>query len=73
MNDKVIDLLIKSIDEHKENTEKRFDEIRDDMLEIKTDMKSLLLYRAKIGGMGVLAGSMLVLVFEIGKILLEKI
>lgn len=73
MDKQIVDLIMKRMDDQKEDTNRRLDEMMESLSDVKMDVKYLILYRAKVAGIGVVAGGLLIGAFEIGKIVLDKV
>lgn len=73
MDKQIVDLLIKRMDDQKEETNRRLDDVMLNLSDVKKDVKYLILYRSKVAGMGIVAGGILIGAFEVVKIVLDKI
>jgi hypothetical protein len=72
MNDREFELLVKRMDDHREESQRQFNELSKDLAEMKDDIKSISQWRWKLGGIGVAFGIILSLIFETSRMIIDK-
>ena len=72
IDDRVLNLLIKRMDDHKNESNRRFDEIQKDIHEINDKVEMLTSWRLRIGAFGIVAGIIAAFVWDLFKIGFEK-
>lgn len=53
MDNQVLHLIVKSMDDYKTESNRRFDELRDELIDLRIDVKSNLIFKWKVTGMWV--------------------
>jgi hypothetical protein len=67
-DEKILDLIMQRMDDHKEESNRRFDSLSKDVSDIKSDVKSISQWRVKIATGIVISGFAVTLVFKICEI-----
>lgn len=73
MDKKVIDLLIQRMDDHKDESNRRFDQLSLDIVEVKKEVKSISQWRWKIGGGVVAVGIFFSFMCKVVESMFEKL
>jgi hypothetical protein len=71
MNDQILDLLSRRMDDHRDEANRRFDALALDIHEVKTEVKSISSWRWKIAGGIIVSGFGISLVFKLCEHVLE--
>jgi hypothetical protein len=53
LDNQVLHLIVKSMDDYKTESNRRFDELRDELIDLRIDVKSNLIFKWKVTGMWV--------------------